>query len=623
MLAFAGTSGARADDDHLLAYDEVADGWTADDYIAAVAASAARKAAVSYKVPNPYVMGGNTDDIVIGRLVVFGDSYSRLKRRPFLNWAEQLKADGDVGTLQGFAVSGATAANLPVGGRRKTFAQQISRWLAGPPTFGRPHATAVYFGYNDISAVGQTGFNTLGRSKTEYDRRIKSLIANGANTGDRHIFVFQVHDWGKNPQQGGDPKGVFRARTIEWNRFVAKTANTYDRLVAVDMFTAIDRVVANPDLYGLDDVTTVDPHVAGDKKVYLFDDANHFSFRGQQIINQVFRHYLVRGWDWANTLTVGSATARRLAADIDNGLVFGSAALVGQEQLGLTAFPIGALAESEPLTEGRPAVDIARASFAQAWHPDERPDGGLAVNYALSPATGLGVVIGQYDETREAGQDLASTTSRARSDSLSMYLTHKAASLDLRTRVAVSDDRHSRSEHDELIGSTSRAGFGGRTTEVAQRAGYVVEVGWATLTPWLELTHRVQEVDGFTIQNPYISDVSYSSARAAETLAGIGLNLRSAPIAMGEAGLLRLSAGVSYTQSLRRDDYKVSITEAASVGPAHQETIERPDLREIGVSLGGEMAMGERLALGAGIGVAHDPELGSRQEAMLRLNYRF
>lgn len=614
MLLLGGTAKA-ADGYGLSRDDETGEPWSIDDYLAAVTGAASTKAAIDYAVTNPYVVGSNTDDVFIKKLAAFGDSYSRLKRKSFPNWIEQLKADGDLSILQGLAVSGATAANVAVGGKVNSFNQQITRWLNSGPQFGSNQITSVYLGYNDINSFGN-----LAQSKNDYRQGIQTLINNGAvATSRRHIFVFQVHDWGKNPAAGSQ-KDVFRNRTLEWNRHVADVANGHSRIVAVDLFTAFEKIHADPTTYGLDNVTSVKPAGYSGPDVYLYDDSQHFGLRGQQLINQVFKHYLTRGWDWANTLTVGNATAERLAGDIDEGIVFALAQAEAQPQ-GLTAFPIGALAELPPVSEE--PVDVARAGFAEVYHPDERRDGGVAFNYALSAATRIGIVIGRYDETSDRKHDLSTSTSSVTSDSVAMYLTHEAGGLDLRTRLMVSDDRHAKSEHDALIGSTNRAEFGGRTTEMAQRAGYPLELGGMTWTPWTELTYRMQEVDAFTIKNAYVSDVTYSAVEASETLAGIGLDARSMPISLGEEASLQLFAGLSYTHSLAREDYEVGITEAAGAGPAHREVIERPNVRELALDVGGRMEVGERLAVGMGVSATHDPAVGSNQAAMFRLNYRF
>ena len=49
--------------------------------------------AAPFAVPNPYASGLGDNDIAIRRAVVFGDSYSKYKRKPWHNWAEQLRYD--------------------------------------------------------------------------------------------------------------------------------------------------------------------------------------------------------------------------------------------------------------------------------------------------------------------------------------------------------------------------------------------------------------------------------------------------------------------------------------------------------------------------------------------------
>jgi hypothetical protein len=97
-------------------------------------------------VTNPYNGGGGIGDVEIGKLTVFGDSYSALRRKSFPNWAEQLRNEGDVATIDGYARSGAIAAT--VGDNR--FRNQYNLWTSTSPTFGDNDLTVIYLGYNDI-----------------------------------------------------------------------------------------------------------------------------------------------------------------------------------------------------------------------------------------------------------------------------------------------------------------------------------------------------------------------------------------------------------------------------------------------------------------------------------------
>ena len=120
----------------------------------------------------------------------------------------------------------------------------------------------------------------------------------------------------------------------------------------------------------------------------------------------------------------------------------------------------------------------------------------------------------------------------------------------------------------------------------------------------------MQEVDGFTMSNPYVSDVSYSAAEVGETEAAVGLDARSRPLALGDDASLVLSGGVSYTHSLARDDYEVQIREQEVDGFTQRETVERPELRQVGLNLGAQLGVGESLTLGAGLALTHDPAEG-------------
>ncbi|MEK0084251.1 SGNH/GDSL hydrolase family protein [Benzoatithermus flavus] len=564
----------------------------------------------------------------IPRITSFGDSYSKLRRYVqdpatgkwvlVRNFLDQSLDEGKAGALAGYAVSGATAANVAVNGKKNSFAQQVDRWIAAGGTLGSKEATTVFFGYNDIDK-----FSDLTRSQTDYVNGVKRLIGRGANTGDRKLFLFLVHDWGKNPAQKGDPDGVYRARTRAWNSAVAAFASNWKRknVVAVDLFTTFENVFASPSTYGLANVTTVD--LANSKTTALYADPDHFGEKGQDIIQQVFLSYASRAWGYDAVATTGSQTTTQLGQDIDQGLALGIDALPEAQRLGFNAFTVGELGSDDAGNGAVADRDPSRAGFAEAFFPDQQPDGGLGVNYAFSPDTSLGVVIGRYGERTSADLERASVAASVVSDSVSMYLDHKTHGFSLRTRLTVSDDHHVKSEHDDLTDTTSQARFSGRTTEVAQRAGYTLSFGGVTWTPWMELSRRVQALDSFTIDNPYISDVTYSATEAGETLARIGLDAVSDALSFGDGASLKLFGGIAYTQSLSRDDYRVTISEAAGLVPDSEERIERGQLRQIGFNLGGQVALGERLSLGAGLGLGHDLDQGSEQELMFRLNYRF
>jgi hypothetical protein len=498
----------------------------------------------------------------------------------------------------------------------------VNRWIANVRQLGPTEATAVYFGANDVSAIDAfPTLESLQRSKNDYGSAVKRLISSGVTSGNRRTFLFLMHDWGRNPAQNGDPGLVFRKRSQNWNNYVKYFANGRANVVTVDLYTTFNNVFANPAAFGLSNVRTVD--LDRSATTALFADPNHFGQKGQDIIEQVFLHYAARAWGWGAAADASSQVAARIGQDVNQGITAGLDGLPPEQRLGLNAFTVGEV-EAGFAPEDRPVDgDPTRAGFAQAYHPDERPDGGVGVNYALSHGTALGVVFGRYTERVTSDLERNSEATAVTSDAVSLYLDQKAQGFAFRTRLTVADHEHSRSEHDGLIGATSQGRFGGRTTEVAQRAGRPMALHGAVVTPWLELAHRRQETDAFTVDNPYVSEVTYSATEAGETLGGIGLDARLEPLALGETTRLSLFGGLAYTHSLQRDAYDLSIRESAGVGADQEETIERAQLRQLSLSLGARLDLGPRLAVNAGVGMVQDLDYGDEQEVLVRMSYRF
>lgn len=595
--------------------------------------TAAPVAAAPYPMPDPGLNGVDINGFRIPRITSFGDSYSRLGRSvrhpttqrwvPVPNWAEQSVTDGHAGAVAGYAVSGATAANIAVyNGQVNSFAQQVNRWITNGRQLGPTEATVVYLGANDVNAIDAfPTLESLQRSKNDYGAAMKRLISSGATSGDRRAFLFLMHDWGRNPAQNGDPGLVFRKRSQNWNNYVKYFAKGRANVVTVDLYTTFNNVFANPSAYGLGNVRTVD--LDRSATTALFADPNHFGQKGQDIIEQVFLHYAARAWGWGTAASASSQVAARIGQDVNQGITAGLDSLPPEQRLGLNAFTVGEVEAGFEADDDAVDADPTRAGFAQAYHPDERPDGGLGVNYALSDGLALGVVFGRYTERVTSELERNSDAIGVSSDAVSLYLDQKAHGFAFRTRLTVADHEHSRSEHDGLIGVTSQGSFDGRTTELAQRAGRPLELHGVVVTPWLELAHRRQETDAYTVDNPYLSDVTYSATEAGETLGGIGLDARLEPLALGEAARLSLFGGVAYTHSLQRDAYELTISEAAGLGADQQETIERAQLRQLSLNVGARLDLGDRLAVNAGLGMVQDLDYGDEQEVSVRLSYRF
>src|SRR4051794_30601821 len=204
------------------------------------------------------------------RLVVFGDSYSIPVHDGARDWPLLLRARGLVGRIDDFARFGATASS----GWHINFAQQLQRWRHA----GRPLGVAVvYLGFNDV------GVN-LARSRADYQAGIGELVAAGGTSRGNRLLLVEPHDVGSTPLYNRTAKrGFLRRQTEDWDGFVAYTAH-HVGTVPVDVFGAIDRVLAHPGRYGFTNVTTAD-HAASattatTATTALYDDEFHVGQRG-------------------------------------------------------------------------------------------------------------------------------------------------------------------------------------------------------------------------------------------------------------------------------------------------------------------------------------------------------
>ena len=300
------------------------------------------EARADFAIANPYAYGTGPDQIAIGTLLAFGDSYTEANRRDFPNWAEQLDAaptsDGrnggtEVGTLADFAKSGATAGTYD-SNNRNSFAKQVKRWQLTSPTFGATDLTVVYLGYNDIiGGTDATGADLTGNSKADYRSILKRLINAGANKGGRRLFLVIPHNVAGAPAYVNDAtlSPTMRQRSQIWANVVATTAQSFSNsyggnIVAVDLYTSIEYVLQHAGNFCLTDVTDVMP-TGGDPQHYLYDTAAgggsiHFGRRGQNLIEQVIQYYLTLGWDWSNQIKRPSSAQAQLTSALNAGQVF-------------------------------------------------------------------------------------------------------------------------------------------------------------------------------------------------------------------------------------------------------------------------------------------------------------
>lgn len=534
-------------------------------------------------------------------MVVFGDSYTDLDFSVgYSNWAEQLERSGFVGDLESYAIAGGKARPEP---GPRPLSVQLDKFIATSPTFDNGDLTVVFLGFNDVA------FNTdMAASTAAFTAGVNRLIAAGATKNDRRIFLMNLFDNsrapGKHPPKDFPSFSPERVDVTRWNRHLEGYANTHNRTTVVDLFTAFEKVFANPDRYGLTNITT--PDVAASKQTALWRDQIHFGARGHQLISQVFRHYLTRAWDWSNTLGAGNAARAQLKRDIDAGLVLRLDSDEPEEPA-LQLFPIG-----------NAAFAAGTAFDEQGGGPTPLTDGGLGLDLAVGPTTSVGLIYGTYDEAVEGDTELSSQVD---AQSLAVYLKQEWAGLSWRTLLAHSEDRYDTQIRSGFGTATGDGDFGGRTSTLSQRAEKRLETGLGLVAPWVELTHSLQQVDGYTQSHPLVSDVTYSGVDVQDTVLGIGIAALSTPIALSPDIALTLRGGIAYEIDLVRDDYDLTISEAT--GSRETETIDRPERRTLALSLGAAVELADDVALDLGYEVANQSGSDVDQALRLAMTWRF
>lgn len=225
---------------------------------------------------------------VADRLTVFGDSYSDSRPMfPFPKWSEQVLDRGHVRWLRSFARGGSTANDLGRDGNTEfTFRTQVDQFARNPGLRRDRDVMAIYFGQIDIARYNYPETADLGRAKADYKRHLDRLIALGATAGNRRVLLLLAPDRLFNRRDAA----IMRQRTQQWNHWLTALAAGRRHVDIVDLFGAVDRVRANPRLYGLTNITTPDPlrHAT----TALFYDASHFGRRGHEIIGSVFARTL-------------------------------------------------------------------------------------------------------------------------------------------------------------------------------------------------------------------------------------------------------------------------------------------------------------------------------------------
>ena len=615
---------------------------------------------VDFAVPNPYATAASNHPSKLGRLFVFGDSYSdpfdpqrsceprRGKAKdvclePDAIWSNRLMAaaGGAPEDVVSYARGKASATNTNpyflsgganddgVGNDRvagdgidsnfnerdNTFKTQVDQWKADAHVLRGNDLTIVYMGYNDVISDGQ-----LWRSQRDYAAQIDELRKAGTASKGRRVFVTLVHDWGSVPKELAAETSFGTSRTEQLNRRLSGMVNHRDNVVAVDMFTVFERIVADPERYGFDNVTTAD--AAHSDSTALYFDNSHFGARGQEILAQVYNHYLTRGWDWANTLAAGEGATQQLQDDITEGLQLALDAQGPDQKQGFTTFFVGDRDAAALDAWELDTSDPSRSGFMRLTQ-SQRPDTGLGFNYTLADGSTLGLVMSRYGSDSDYSNGVTASRLDSQSDAVSLYLNTQVAGIDLRSTASFADDQYNHSSFDTLVGERDAASHGGRTVALSQTASKAIRLGDAWLQPWVNITHTQQRIDGYTISNPYVSDLTYSGAEVNDTVASLGLNATGDRIALSRSFGLTLTGGLSYTRSLRLDDYQVKVQEQALGGLNQTETIEREGYETVGLRLGSVLDMGEKLSLSADYALTKQAGVEADHAITARFNYRF
>ena len=565
-----------------------------------------------FSVSNPFAVAGavSVDQVRVDDLRVFGDSYSQEGFGGTTTWSTALRDQGTAARTEVYAVGGARANS----NGSNSLETQINTWQASASEIGDGDLTVLYMGYNDlrgdIAAAEQGYLDGVGR-----------LVAGGAAADDRRLFVTMLHDWSRNPRTNG----VTQQQVVDWNSFVAGVANSNDKIIAVDMFTAFNHIYERPGDYGLVNVTTVD--VEGSATDALYFDDIHFGSKGQALIARVYRHYLTRGWDWANSISAGSNAAQRFRRDLDDGLLaLDRDGATDAPSLGFSSFALGNGGIAQPFqaasgTEVQALDGPSRVAFAETYR-STAASGGVALDYRLAQDRRFGLAISRYDAATETRSAAAQLDQAQSSDAVALYWQQAHGGIHATTQFAFLQHQFTERAQDDLIGQSGVTRHAGQTWSLDQKLARPTRTADSTLTPWVSVGYQSHELAPYEAKSLYTSNVRFSGATATDVTGGIGLDLRHDAISVGGDRQLWLSGSAAYALSLYRDDVEVTMSEAAMPGLEQRETIERQQIERFELSLDAVLGLAQDLHLRAGYGLTAD-RTDHDQRVRISLDYRF
>ena len=568
-------------------------------------------------VASPYSSGGGSalGEVRVNTMRVFGDSYSDpsfTNSIGTINWATQMQGRGTVSNSDIYAIGGARASF----GEARAFDKQIDNWQRRGSAIGDGDLTVVYLGHNDMGRLGSPD-NNLTNAKTGYSAGVARLLAAGAATDNRRLFVTQLHDWGRAP----GVSSLASRQVIGWNNYIASVANATPNVIAVDMYTVFQRVFSDPAKYGFTDVANANPSRSSVDA--LFHDSTHFGNRGQDIITRVYQHYLTRGWDWANSVSAGADSAARINQDIDNGTLVLSMAEQKALQPGFRLLPLG-LRESDVFQFNARNSKVFQpfSSIRQTSAPT-----GLALDMRVGSADNaqssrLGVAVFQQDQTKYLATTALRNSKQYTSDAVSMYWNKPVAGGVMSSQLSHLDLNFASHAQDSLVQRTLENRQRGSTWSFENKMRYPMRGDFFSVTPWLSLTSQSHSLDPSLTSTLYTTDVQFSSNRVNEWLSGIGVDLQTDPIALSSQRKLRFGGSLHHASSLSRDTVTVSMRESGTPGVVQREIFPLPKVERTQLGLQATMDVARHLQFSATYG-AQLQDVRSTQSVVFKAHLRF
>jgi lysophospholipase L1-like esterase len=583
--------------------------------VAALITGCASSGGSTPTVANPYSGGGGSTlaEVHVNTMQVFGDSYSDpsfTNSIGTINWATQLQARGTVVNSDIYAIGGARASN----GEQRAFNRQIDTWTRRDGVIGDGDLTVVYLGHNDIGRTGSP--DGLKNAAAGYQQGIARLVQAGAANDGRRIFVTQLHNWSRGPGVSDGTDSQVRG----WNTMLAGIANGNPNIIAVDMYTAFERVFADPTRFGFNNVTTADASRSATDTLY--HDATHFGNRGQDIITRVYQHYLTRGWDWANSVSAGADSAARVNEDIDNGTLVLS--MAGQKNLlpGFRLLPLG-LREADAFQfDTRNSKVFRPFSSRQASAPT-----GLALDMRIGSeenarSSRLGVAVFQQDQAKYLSTSALRNSKQYTSDALSLYWNKPVAGWVMSSQLSHLDLDFASHAQDSLVRRTLENRQSGSTWSFENKMRYPMRGDFFSFTPWVSLTSQSHALDPALTSTLYTTDVQFSSNRVNEWLSGVGLDLQTDPIALSGQRKLRFGGSLHHVSSLSRDTVTVSMRESGVPGVVQREVFPLSKVERTQLGLQATMDVARHLQFSATYG-AQLQDVRNTQSVVLKANLRF